>query len=346
MKYITTIIFILLTVKASTQVISKMQTLGFNKQTIQEYKSTSKPTFTIKLEGKEDYKKIGNSRIGGVPDLPANLEYPTKKDAEETKHYVFIAQINLEEIPFGNNSIYPQTGILYFYIHHDDDSMSKVEHKVVYSNSPQTQLCKFEPPSNIKYTQAYYDKPFPSQKISFNKEESIDLHYLEDNGQDILQSNDKFHEVFDKTSRFGGHYYSVDTNIPASIIEELEILPYEETFFLTRGYLTGDKLYKNSNQVHFDYYEKKIKEAKSEEEIAKYQKSIKGMEDKIELERKLLPKKDFYNDLLNKWEFMLSIDSIDECDMQWWDASILEFYINKDDLKKKDFSKTFCIINH
>lgn len=323
-----------------------MESIGFDKETIQKYKSTSKPTFTIKLEGKEDYTKIGNSRIGGVPDLPQNLEYPTKREGELNKHYVFIAQINLKEIPFNQKSIYPKSGILYFYIHHDDDSMSKVEHLVVYSNSLDSQLKKFEAKGNIEYTQSNYDKPFPSQKISFNREESIDLHHLETNGQTILQSDDKYYEVFERTSRFGGHYYSVDTNIPASIIQELEILPYEETFFLTRGYLTGDKLYANSNQMHFDYYAKKIKEAKSQEEIANYQKSIKGIEDKIDLEKKLLPKKEYYIDLLNKWEFMLSIDSIDECEMLWWDASILEFYINKDDLKKKDFTKTFCIINH
>ena len=345
MKYIT-IILILITLKVNAQVISKMETIGFDKETIQKYKSTSKPTFIIKLEGKEDYIKTGNSRIGGVPDLPDNLEYPTKKDEEVIKHYVFIAQINLEDIPFINNSIYPNSGILYFYIHNDDDSMSKVEHLVVYSNSSPDQLRKFESKTKINYTQSNYDEPFPSQKISFNREESIDLHHLEDNGQDILQSDDKFHEVFERTSRFGGHFYSVDTNIPASIIQELEVLPYEETFFLSRGYLTGDKLYANSNQMHFDYYEKKIKEAQSEEEIANYQKSLKDMEDKIELEKKLLPKKEFYIDLLNKWEFMLSIDSIDECEMLWWDASILEFYINKDDLQKKDFTKTFCIINH
>lgn len=323
-----------------------MEQIGFDENIIQEYKLTSKPTFTIKLEGKENYAITGNSRIGGVPDLAIDLEYPTIIDGESIEHYVFIAQINLAEIPLDQNSIYPKSGMLYFYIHNDDDSMSKVKHLVVYSNSSSKQLKKFEPKSKVIYTQLHYDKPFPSQKISFKKEESIDLHHLEDNGQDILQSDDKFYEVFERTSRFGGHYYSVDTNIPASIIQELEILPYEETFFLTRGYLTGDKLYANSNQMHFDYYEKKIKEAQTEEEKASYLKSIKGMEDIIELEKELLPKKEFYIDLLNKWEFMLAIDSIDECEMLWWDASILEFYINKDDLQKKDFTKTFCIINH
>ncbi len=323
-----------------------MEQIGFDENVIQEYRLTSKPTFTIKLEGKENYSMTGNSRIGGVPDLPIDLEYPAIKDGQTIKYYVFIAQINLADIPFDPNSIYPNSGILYFYIHNDDDSMSKVEHLVIYSNSSPNQLKKFVPKENIIYTQTNYNRPFPSQKISFKKEESIDLHHLEDKGQDILQSNDKFYEVFERTSRFGGHYYSVDTNIPAGIIQELEILPYEETFFLTRGYLTGDKLYANSNQMHFDYYENKIKEAQTEEEKASYQKSIKELEDKIELEKKLLPKKEFYIDLLNKWEFMLAIDSIDECEMLWWDASILEFYINKDDLLKKDFTKTFCIINH
>ena len=34
----------------------------------------------------EDYSKIGNSRVGGVPDLPKNIEYPIL----DGKYYEFI----------------------------------------------------------------------------------------------------------------------------------------------------------------------------------------------------------------------------------------------------------------
>jgi len=223
--------------------------------------------------------------------------------------------------------------------------MSKVEHLVLYSKE-MNNLKKFEVSPSVQYTGESYLEPFAGQKVTFKADKSIDLHHLSEHHSTYLESNDELHDIFDRQSRLEGYHFGSGNIIEADIIQELEILPYEETFFLTSGYLTGNRLYSESNQVHFDYYNKKISEAQNEDDVKKYKKSIQEMNDKIELEKKLLTKKDYYIDLLNKWKLMLAIDSIDECDMLWWDASMLEFYINTDDLVNEDFSKTFCIINH
>jgi len=46
---------------------------------------------SIHLKGIEDYSKIGNSRLGGRPDLPIQMEYPIFDNG----FYEFILQINL-----------------------------------------------------------------------------------------------------------------------------------------------------------------------------------------------------------------------------------------------------------
>ena len=50
---------------------------------------------TIILDKEEDYEKVGNSRIGGKPDLPRGMNYPIF----ENGFYEFILQINLKDNP-------------------------------------------------------------------------------------------------------------------------------------------------------------------------------------------------------------------------------------------------------
>lgn len=329
--------------------ISNMIELGFDDEIIDYYKSTLKPSAKIELVNEENYKQTGNSRIGGYPDLPEDLEYPTINEGGELLHYVFIAQINLEELPVDVIENYPSKGILYFFIHNDEETMSMVNHRVIFSGENISNLKRFTPPPNIKFTGESYDSPFKAYSISFKHEQSIDMHHLQVNQYELFQKKEELYDVFERVSRFGGHHFTEDTYLPAQIIQEKEILSYEESFFLTRGYLTGKlkKSYAEANQVHIDYYEKKIGEEKSKEKIEEYKKSIEEIYRKGELEKRLRKgKESYYQELLDKWNLMLVVTSLDECEMLWWDNSSLEFFINLDDLRNKNFTKTFCLINH
>ena len=52
--------------------------------------------------------EIGNSKIGGKPDLRENSVYPIN----ENGFYEFIAQLNFEEIK-GTSELLPQQGMIY-----------------------------------------------------------------------------------------------------------------------------------------------------------------------------------------------------------------------------------------
>ncbi len=74
-----------------------------------------KKTVGFTLAGEEDYQKIGNSRFGGMPDLPLSLVYPTFKYEKTNYKYEFIAQVNCQEIAHLQDYM-PRTGMLYFFL--------------------------------------------------------------------------------------------------------------------------------------------------------------------------------------------------------------------------------------
>ncbi len=85
----------------------------------------------------EDQMSIGQSKIGGLPDLPDNIQWPAWKD----KPLAFIAQINLTELPKAEFlKILPSSGMLYFFYSAEQetwgfDPKDKGSWRVVYRNS-------------------------------------------------------------------------------------------------------------------------------------------------------------------------------------------------------------------
>ena len=71
---------------------------------------------------------LGGSRIGGEPDMPSNLPWP----AGESEPMTFLLQLRLDDIsstlPYGM----PRSGMLYFFVEDDDNSLS-VKHKLLWS---------------------------------------------------------------------------------------------------------------------------------------------------------------------------------------------------------------------
>jgi uncharacterized protein YwqG len=77
----------------------------------------AKKSVYFKQLGTEKYEKIGNTRFGGMPDLPKSIKYPKFKYSYDktTYKYEFIAQINCAEMA-DYQSFLPRKGILYFFL--------------------------------------------------------------------------------------------------------------------------------------------------------------------------------------------------------------------------------------
>lgn len=76
---------------------------------------TKKTTIALSLSVATDLSPW-QSKVGGHPYLPLGMRYPTNANAEKLQ---MIVQINFAELPV--NDIYPNQGILQFYIDAEDD---------------------------------------------------------------------------------------------------------------------------------------------------------------------------------------------------------------------------------
>ena len=90
--------------------LARMHNLSHQEAQIREI---LRPAILLQTHGIDEASlPLGQSKIGGVPDLPKHWNWPTFDD----QPLAFLAQVNLSEIP--NNierESLPQTGILYFF---------------------------------------------------------------------------------------------------------------------------------------------------------------------------------------------------------------------------------------
>ncbi len=118
---------------------------------------------TIRLFQKETDENdiaIGQTKIGGNPDMPTEIGWVTETNSEKqetvTKPLSFVAQINLSEISsFDTENLLPKTGMLYFFYSAEQDAWGfdysdKNKFKVIYWNGDQSELSRKEFPSDLQ----------------------------------------------------------------------------------------------------------------------------------------------------------------------------------------------------
>ena len=77
-----------------------------------------RPAIALHL-GQAQPGQVGQSRIGGVPDLPASIAW--RQDDRLHKYHNFLLQINLAELPVLTEHPFPPQGMLYLFASDDDD---------------------------------------------------------------------------------------------------------------------------------------------------------------------------------------------------------------------------------
>jgi hypothetical protein len=111
----------------------------------------------IHLE-RSQLRSIGQSRIGGVPDLPASIAWP---QAERWHQYLcFLLQINLAELPVFPDNPFPDRGMLYLFAAEDREP----EQFMIYTgNEP---LAPALPPETTEFVTDWYEDLVP-HKLTF-----------------------------------------------------------------------------------------------------------------------------------------------------------------------------------
>nr|WP_145403339.1 YwqG family protein [Paenibacillus xylanexedens] len=83
----------------------------------------------------DQYRRTGNSRVGGHPDLPEDLDWPL---TENGVPMTFLAQLNMVDLtpytPNDGRGTLPERGMLYFFIG-EVQAGYPIEHQVIYEPS-------------------------------------------------------------------------------------------------------------------------------------------------------------------------------------------------------------------
>jgi len=255
----------------------------------------------------DDEIPVGQSKIGGQPDLPASFSWFTEtntiiskklwifgKETEQTitKSLSFIAQINLSEISqFDSENLLPKSGILYFfYTEAQDawgfDTKDQNKFKIIYFDEDLTTLKRFDFPVDLENSrfkpcsiEAKQEISLPSYGYGLDEEMSFT-----DDEADIYY--DKIYEDGNINKLLG---YS--DNIQGEMELECELE--------TNGLFCGDPS---------------------------------GYDDPRA--KKLEPN-------AKNWRLLLQIDSNDANEMMWGDCGRLYFWIKKEDLINKQFDRAW-----
>lgn len=258
----------------------------------QEFEPLLRSEIAIQPEDAADTEiKVGQSKIGGQPDLPKNQTWFKENNG---KSLGFLAQINLSEArQFDKSSQLPSTGLLYFFYSAEQeawgfDPKDKDKFKVFYFNGNLTDLERSDFPSDLPEHSKY-----KTCKLSFAN--SISAPNWESdivNGLLTSEEQDAYVEltVDGEITKLLGHA----DNIQGTMEDECQLV--------TNGLYCGDPSGYNDPRAE-------------------------GL------------KKD-----ANQWILLFQIDSIDKAGMMWGDVGRVYFWIKKDDLKKKDFDKSWFVL--
>lgn len=148
-----------------------------------------KPMIEISLS--DEKPNLFQSKFGGVPYLPKNVEVPKNK---ENQQLTLLAQINIEELP--KNNIYPmKEGILQFWILNDDvlgldyDTHLGDGFKIIYYKEIDKSVTEEE------VLEKY--KPYKDEDSYFPIEGEFSLSFKLTDGY-FSDSNDDFREIVDR----------------------------------------------------------------------------------------------------------------------------------------------------
>lgn len=134
----------------------------------QELLSLAADCFYFRSVGRDAGKAVGRARLGGMPDLPDGIAWPTFAK----KHLTFLAQIRLEDLPEHDLDL-PGEGMLYFFLGSNENA-GNVQVKVIYIKKAEKLVAGRLPE---KYRPMYEDEGYQylesPQRVAFESGISI-----------------------------------------------------------------------------------------------------------------------------------------------------------------------------
>ncbi|WP_440117541.1 DUF1963 domain-containing protein [Paenibacillus sp. QZ-Y1] len=278
--------------------------------------SSSRWGIRLDVSTLDEYRRTGNSRVGGDPDLPDNMKWPL---TEEGVPMTFLAQLNLVDLspytPNDGRGSLPERGMLYFFIGVDEPAYH-IEHRVIFE--PDAHNLKRRTPDgdtaldeadfvahsvtvlpNLEFpTYAYIDSQELNALADSQSNEKNEVQVEADLYDRYLEFESSWNHP--SAQNWGGMFGYPDGQHPDAEHQALLQIVLGEEY----GYNEQDCEKKLT--AHYGGDEKRMRQ---------------------ELSDTLL---------------LLKIDTHDAIGFQWWDCGELQFFIRKADLLAGRFDQTYC----
>jgi uncharacterized protein YwqG len=140
----------------------------------------ARPSIRVETQRVDDEKEIllGESKIGGRPDLPPEIDWIRVLRKDEKISLPFIAQFDLEDIKlYDEENLLPEKGMLYFFGDPWRGAGWKEHGKVIYFEGDKSLLIRREFPDDIPYTPPdEWGERYDPCKVSFIPEVNLPLY--------------------------------------------------------------------------------------------------------------------------------------------------------------------------
>jgi uncharacterized protein YwqG len=267
--------------------------------------------YRLKCFDDEDYSQLGNTRLGGLPDLPKDMAYPHN----ENGYYNLLCQINFAEFENKLGKL-PGKGILYIFNGHESEN----DYFTYFSKSTDN-LEKKYPPTGMKnlneeYNKTYYD----GLKVRFEIE-----HLFGETQYDVYKfDKEKYQALFESNSCFHSHILSksIDSTESAYLsLKGFDTLKYEipldieSRVFYQKQFESclNECLSQPKNLYPIDYVKKK-------EQLLKFD-----------------SEKEIHFKNYNKVTCLIGLESLDRLEWMWSDSGFKYVYILDEDLQNENF---------
>jgi uncharacterized protein YwqG len=298
-----------------------------------EIRKNAAECYALVAIGEDDYSSVGNTRLGGDPDLPEGVEWPMEANGDVRRYSNFIGQINFAEIPrLANYDVLPKSGLIYLFVRYMESAAEPVLLDGVFFDGDLSRLRRRRSPPNDSLCDEYLVDLVPQRikavpNISLATYQKSFRRHIEENTDEVNGESGKFRRISLECDLGPGGSIGQLLGF-ANASDERENL-YRQVVL---GQLGKRELVYNDYWDSMAEYEAYIEEWKDDERLVKM---YRGMRDGVEW---LTSNRGMISSLVDEWRLLFRLNSNSAMDLNINDGDPLYVFIRHEDLANRNFS--------
>jgi len=294
-----------------------MEAAGFTRYS-ELLRAEALPCFWLDSPVRDRYRKLGNTRLGGDPDLPPNFEWPATAHGQMT----FLAQINLAQLQPAHVADLPNRGWLYFFLGSERGEYD-LPHRVIHYDGPGSSLVRTPPPDGTRAVSS-------PNRLPATKAELYPIFTLSPESpvwEEIGIENPPWYLVTEGSTQLAGHAVTWAGD------------PAENAYLSRNGFgaLVGVA---TEPPDLLDRSEQRLLGDLAQAQAAG--KSTHHLNESLAAVHRYRLDREHHHSGMAEWRLLFLLASDEEMGMNWGDMGLLQFMIDEKDLRAGRFDNTYC----